>query len=174
MNASESVVDPITGTPSASGTEILVLTQPGGHPMEVHISRVLRIGVLIAATIIFVGLVLSFADAGSTTASRHQLTAMLHGSSQSIPVSPTSIWHGVTSGDPIAIIQLGVLALILTPMTRVAMTAGLFLAQRDRIFVDHHHDRLSGVGTRPHRSRIVMRGGSYRSAAEFNCRLTAG
>ena len=108
---------------------------PGGHPMEIYISYVLRIGVLIAAAIIFVGSALYVAGIGSNDGNPKKLDDVLGGGGHSIPVSPSSIFHGITSGNPIAIIQLGVLALILTPMTRVAMTAALFIAQRDKIFV---------------------------------------
>ena len=108
---------------------------PGGHPMEIYISYVLRIGVLIAAAIIFLGSALYVAGIGSNEGNPKKLDDILGGGGHSIPVSPSSIFHGITAGNPIAIIQLGLLALILTPMTRVAMTAALFVAQRDKIFV---------------------------------------
>ena len=105
------------------------------HPMELYISHVLRIGVMIAAAIILLGTILFLAGIGPTDGSPKQLNDVIGHGGRSIPVSPSSILHGVVSGNAIAIIQLGVLALILTPMTRVAMTAALFFAQRDRIFV---------------------------------------
>lgn len=108
---------------------------PGGHPMEIYISYVLRIGVLLAAAIIFVGSALYLAGLGSNEGNPKKLNDILDGGGHSIPVSLVGIFHGITAGNPMAIIQLGVLALILTPMTRVAMTAALFIAQRDRIFV---------------------------------------
>ena len=109
--------------------------QQRGHSMEIYISHVLRIGVLVAATIILVGLILTVAGVGSSAAERSQTDNLLKSGSYSVPVSPLTIWRGVVGGHPVAIIQLGLLALILTPMTRVAMTAGLFLSQRDKIFV---------------------------------------
>lgn len=126
-------------TPVAHSSEVDNLPEeghlPGGHPMEIYISYVLRIGVLISAAIIFVGTALYVAGFGSNNGNPKQLDDILGNGGHSIPVSPSSILHGITSGNPISIIQLGVLALILTPMTRVAMTAALFMAQRDRIFV---------------------------------------
>ena len=110
-------------------------TAPGGHPMEIYISYVLRIGVMIAAAIILVGTIFFLAGIGPSDGNPKQLNDVIGNGGHSIPVSPSSILHGVAAGNGIAIIQLGVLALILTPMTRVAMTAALFMAQRDRIFV---------------------------------------
>jgi uncharacterized membrane protein len=129
------VTHPVPNSPEADlpreGEELL----PGGHPMEIYISYVLRIGVLISAAIIFVGSALYVAGIGSNDGNPKQLDDILGGGGRSIPVSPSTIFHGITAGNPIAIIQLGVLALILTPMTRVAMTAALFMVERDKIFV---------------------------------------
>ncbi len=105
-----------------------------GHSMEIYISQVLRIGVFTSALIILVGLVL-YVSHGAASSSGHQSVNQVIDSSRSLSVSPGSIWHGILTGDAVAIIQLGVLALILTPMTRVAMTAVLFLKERDQIFV---------------------------------------
>lgn len=105
---------------------------PAAHPMESWISYVLRIGVLLAGAIILVGLAL-FVVEGPSGTEPTSLHAVLTGGALS--VHPGGIARGVTSGDPIAIIQLGVLALILTPMMRVAMTVILFSAQREWLFV---------------------------------------
>jgi uncharacterized membrane protein len=108
---------------------------PGGHPMELYISYVLRIGVMVAATIILIGTIFFLAGIGPAAGNPKHLDDVLGNGGHSIPVNPSGILHGVATGNATAIIQLGVLALILTPMTRVAMTAALFFAQRDRIFV---------------------------------------
>lgn len=113
-------VDEATGVASAA------------HPMEIWISYVLRIGVLLAGAIILVGLALFVVEGPSGTEPR-SLHAVLSGGA--LTVHPSAIVHGVTSGNPIAIIHLGVLALILTPMMRVAMTVILFSAQREWLFV---------------------------------------
>ncbi|HVX30224.1 MAG TPA: DUF1634 domain-containing protein [Nitrolancea sp.] len=109
--------------------------EPGGHPMELYISYVLRIGVMIAGTIILLGMILYLAGIGASAGNPQQLHDVIGNGGHSMPVNPSSILRGVASGNGSAIIQLGVLALILTPMTRVAMTAVLFIAQRDRLFV---------------------------------------
>lgn len=103
-------------------------------PMELWISHSLRIGVLIAAVIIGAGVLLFFTRGAGPDGpnSFHELTA---NGGHTVPVSPASIARGVRHADASAVIGLGVLALILTPIVRVAMTAGLFAAQRDRPFV---------------------------------------
>jgi uncharacterized membrane protein len=103
--------------------------------MEIYISYVLRTGVLISAAIIFVGTSLYLAGLGAINGDPKKLNDILGGGGHSTPVSPLDIFHGITAGNPISIIQLGLLVLILTPMTRVAMTAVLFMAQRDRVFI---------------------------------------
>ena len=99
--------------------------------MEIWISHVLRFGVISAAAIILFGLVvfvLVMPSSGPTSV--HQL---LH--SGEVSVTPHGIFRGVVKGDATSLIQLGVLALILTPVMRVAMSIALFSAERDGIFV---------------------------------------
>jgi uncharacterized membrane protein len=108
--------------------------EPGGHPLEIWISYVLRIGVLTAATVTLFGLILYFIkgpDPGRPT-TLHELTA---GGGQRIDISWRSILDGLGSLEPSSVILLGLLILILTPLTRVAMTFVLFLKQQDWIFV---------------------------------------
>lgn len=100
--------------------------------MEMWIGHVLRFGVVLAGAIILLGLVVFVVmgpDAGGPT-SVHQL---VH--SGEISVRPGGILRGVADGNATALIQLGVLALILTPIMRVAMSIALFSAQRDGAFV---------------------------------------
>lgn len=101
--------------------------------MEIWISYVLRVGVLVAGAIILVGLAL-FIIRGAPANGPHTLDDVL-GRKTTLSVSPRSIYDGLGTANPIAIIQLGVLVLILTPTMRVAMTIFLFLAQRDKVFV---------------------------------------
>lgn len=105
---------------------------PGGPGLEIWISYVLRIGVLIAAAIILVGLILLVVrgPSGGGPTSLHQIV----NNEQQMTVRPSAILHGVGAGNAVSIIQLGVFALILTPVTRVAMTIILFALQRERIF----------------------------------------
>jgi uncharacterized membrane protein len=104
------------------------------HPMEVWISRVLRTGVLVAAGIILIGLAL-FLVRGPQAGEPATLQALIGDGGRTVPVSPAGLARDIGAGQPIAVIQAGLLVLILTPVVRVAMTLLLFLAARDRAFV---------------------------------------
>lgn len=107
---------------------------PGGHPIELLISYVLRTGVLIAAALVAVGLVMFFVDVANGTTSGQAKDILNHGGHQ-ITVSWTSIAHGVAHGEALSMIELGLLVLILTPVSRVLLTLVLFLIEKDPVFV---------------------------------------
>ena len=107
--------------------------EPGGHPMELWISYVLRTGVMTAGAIILVGLVW-FLIGGAHGAGPTSLNGLIGGGGHTLAVSPATIARDIAAGDPVAVIQLGVLALILTPLIRVGMTAVLFFMERDKVF----------------------------------------
>ena len=99
--------------------------------MEIWISYVLRIGVLLAASIILVGVGL-FVLEGPRPGDPTTISGLLH--KETHATSPGTILHGVAAGRPTSLVRLGVLVLILTPIARVTMTVGLFFAERDWIF----------------------------------------
>ncbi len=101
----------------------------GGQPMEVWISRVLLFGVLLATAITFAGLALFLAKGGGSGQSLSSLVDQ-----QQMAVKLGSILHGVARADAKSLIRLGLLALILTPIARVAMSLLLFLREGDRLF----------------------------------------
>jgi uncharacterized membrane protein len=107
---------------------------PGLHPMEIKISYVLRFGVLLAGAIVLIGIVL-FVVQGTRPGRPTSLNTLAGSNATTVAASPRTIADGVLAGDPVAIIQIGVLALILTPIVRVAMTVAFFAAVRDRSFV---------------------------------------
>lgn len=117
-----------TGQPVAAGSA------PGGHPMEIWISHVLRAGVLTAGAIIALGLLFLLVEGPGPDdpTSLHDLQAR---GGRALAVHPSAVLSGALHGHATAIIQIGVLALILTPVVRVGMTIALFTLQRDRIFV---------------------------------------
>lgn len=106
---------------------------PGGHPIEIWISYVLRAGVLVAGAIILAGLLL-FSLRGAPAGGPHSLNDIIGSGGHTSMVSPRSIVQGITAGSALAVIQLGVLVLILTPLMRVAMTVLLFTVLRDHRF----------------------------------------
>ncbi len=109
-------------------------TMPGGSRMELWISHVLRAGVLLAGAVITLGLVLLLVR-GAGANDPVSLTALRLQDGRPLPVHPGDLIRRALGGQPIAVIQLGVLLLILTPVCRVAMTVWLFVEQRDPVFV---------------------------------------
>ncbi len=97
------------------------------------VSAVLLGGVSLSALVLAAGLVLFLwrgpAELGPTSAAQ----------SAGLPLSPypttiPGIWAGLTAADPLAVIQLGVLLLISTPVLRVATSVLLYVGQGDRLF----------------------------------------
>jgi uncharacterized membrane protein len=109
--------------------------------MELIISYALRAGVLLSAAVILVG-ILSFAlrqDTGYARVLPHHLKDILTFHQPSgpgfFPTSLSAVLQGAMAGKPYAIIELGMLLLILTPIVRVALSVFFFLAQRDWLYV---------------------------------------
>ncbi|MGC4192979.1 MAG: DUF1634 domain-containing protein [Thermomicrobiales bacterium] len=102
--------------------------------MEVWVSYTLRIGVSIAAIVILLGIILYVIQGSSGAGHLQSLDNLKPGQKNTIDVSWSSIGRGLKDGQSIAVIQAGLLILLLTPVTRVALTLLLFLRDRDRIF----------------------------------------
>jgi uncharacterized membrane protein len=102
--------------------------------MEILISRALRIGVTLSAALIVLGvaLLLIRGPGLAVPASLAQLNA---GADLPLTLSFRSILYGAAQLHATAVIELGLLVLILTPIARVAMTVVLFARQYDRTFV---------------------------------------
>jgi len=98
------------------------------------ISRVLRFGVLVAAAIGAIGLLLFFVR-GPQPGDPQTLHELLTLQSGTLRTSLHAIATGVLSGQPDDVMRLGVLVLILTPTARVALTLVLFALERDFVFV---------------------------------------
>lgn len=100
------------------------------HPVEGWIARVLWTGVVLASTVIPVGLLLALLGPHPA-----RVREVLDGAGPWAP-APTfhSLRQGLPRGDPVAVLQLGLLLLILTPVVRVTVTVVLFALQRDWIF----------------------------------------
>ena len=108
------------GREKEAGREALV------RQAELIISHVLRGGVLLSAAIILAGVVLlylrAFAAEGSEAVS-------------AFPHTLPSVEQGLAHGDPLAIIVLGLLVLLATPVVRVAVSIVAFLLERDWRYV---------------------------------------
>ena len=98
--------------------------------VDQFLGNLLRAGVILASIVVAIGGVLYLTRHGLDTADRRVF--------QSEPAQLRSIGgiiRGVAAGQAAAIVQLGLLLLIATPVARVAMSLVAFLLQRDRVYV---------------------------------------
>lgn len=93
--------------------------------IETASSWVLRVGVIASVVVMMTGLVVGLAR-GSVT-----VYEMEH---REFSGHPSALWHGVISGNGFAVMELGLLILVLTPIVRVA-TAMLLFAFEDHDWV---------------------------------------
>ncbi len=98
--------------------------------MDLAISRMLRVGVTLAAVVVLIGWILYLWRAhGIEPDYRH-----FHGvPSPADRLAP--VFEGIRHLDSRSIIRLGILLLIATPIMRVAFCLYSFAAQKDRIYV---------------------------------------
>jgi uncharacterized membrane protein len=98
--------------------------------IEVIIGALLRTGVILAATVVLFGGVLYLARHG------HEVPnyTTFHGEPESLK-SVRDIVHDALGGSARAIIQLGLLLLIATPVARVVFSAVAFAVERDNMYV---------------------------------------
>lgn len=96
--------------------------------LELAISRLLRVGVVVSATLIGVGFITSFLVGWDGSLVGAPPTT-------SDPTSFSALLQGLTDLRPIAITQLGLLALIATPVMRVAVSAYGFAREHDVLYV---------------------------------------
>jgi uncharacterized membrane protein len=103
--------------------------------MSLVIGNVLRYGVLTSGLVTFIG-VLRLA----LTSSYSDISSMLVYNPDTIPHSIFSftlggLLTGLASFDPYSLIELGVILLIATPVSRVSISVFLFAAEKDRLYV---------------------------------------
>jgi uncharacterized membrane protein len=98
--------------------------------VEQVVGRLLQAGVVLASIVVVLGGTLLLARHGAEATA---FSVFRGGSSHLRSVSATIV--GAAHGDPGAIVQLGLVLLIATPVARVALTLAAFVAQRDRLYV---------------------------------------
>ena len=106
------------------------MRQPSDQQVDILIGQVLRGGVLLSSAVTLVGVVIYlWHHAGSTPNYRvfHSVTGSLRHILDAFP-------HAI-HGDPLAIIQVGILLLIATPVARVAFLVGAFALERDKLYI---------------------------------------
>jgi uncharacterized membrane protein len=102
--------------------------------MSEVIGNLLRIGVLLSAVIITVGTVLFLEQSGNASlgSSLNYSPGVPH---DGLPVNLAGLASGLQEASPPSIIELGVIVLLATPVTRVIASVFLFAAERDRQYV---------------------------------------
>jgi uncharacterized membrane protein len=98
--------------------------------IEIIIGTLLRTGVILAASVVLIGGVLYLKRHG------HEVPnyTTFHGEPEDLK-SAEQIVRGVLGGSARAIIQLGLLLLIATPVARVLFSAIAFAIERDSMYV---------------------------------------
>jgi uncharacterized membrane protein len=100
---------------------------------EILISRVLRTGVVLSLTLIVLGTFLSFIHHPEYISSPDALLRLTHPSG-AVPHTLSDVLSGLRDLRGQAVVALGLLLLIATPVLRVAVSIVAFTRQGDRIF----------------------------------------
>ena len=98
--------------------------------VDLFIGRLLQIGVFAAAAVVAFGAFLFLVRHGAVLADFNTFRP-----GPSTLRSVVGIVRGALHFDSAAIVQLGLVMLILTPIARVALTLVAFVMQRDRLYV---------------------------------------
>lgn len=101
--------------------------------IERAIGTLLRIGVIASLSIIVLGTVVSFAHHKSFVRSQRELYRLTQPGTK-IPQTIPEILLGLQDLRGQAIVSLGLLFLIATPVMRVLLSALIFVAQKDQLF----------------------------------------
>ena len=91
--------------------------------IELVIGKILRVGVIISATIMIIGLLLLLITGKSGYAH------------DDFPTTFKAIFSGIASLKPYAIMMLGIFCLILTPVLRVIVSIYSFYKEKDMLYV---------------------------------------
>jgi uncharacterized membrane protein len=98
--------------------------------VEKIVGILLQVGVFVSGAVVFVGGVLYLMRFGHATANYHVFTG------ESVELRDvSSVVRSASHLDGPAVIQLGLLLLIATPVVRVAFSLAAFWLERDRIYI---------------------------------------
>lgn len=101
---------------------------------ELLISNLLRGGVLLSLFLVIAGTVVTFVHHPAYLTDSEALDTLLKGNA-GYPTTLTGVIKGLASFEGRAIVMLGLLVLIATPVVRVAVSIIAFIQLRDRAFV---------------------------------------
>ena len=98
--------------------------------MQLIMGNLLRAGVVLSMTVVFIGGLIYLMGYGKQVANYSEFVM-----DESGFFSLASIWTGMLEMNGKAIIQLGILLLIFTPISRVILAVFSFLLERDYLYV---------------------------------------
>lgn len=106
---------------------------------ELAIAYVLRGGVALSGTLIFIGLLAKFGQGNSDLDHTHQLLSGLMSSGMANELaavrSVSEFVRSIGHLTPESVITLGLVVLVALPVVRVAMTVVLFVIERDYVYL---------------------------------------
>ena len=98
--------------------------------METIMGLLLQVGVLLASAVVLAGGILYLrAHTG------HAVDYSAFAGEPAALRTPIALFHLLLAGDPVALIEAGVLLLIATPIARVVFAVVGFALERDRLYV---------------------------------------
>ncbi len=106
------------------------MSKPTDHEFDLSVAAMLRIGVTLAAVVVFAGGVLSLWHMPSSPADYKHF----HAGSEALR-SISGIFQGAVHLDPQCVIQLGLVILIATPVARVVLCVIGFARQKNALYV---------------------------------------
>lgn len=141
--ASQTPADENGGAPTAStpvgGEAASPAAARGGPTLETVLGWILRVGVTASALLIVAGVALLFFTGstgyGGTLSSLDNLVHYSQNTGERFPTTPGDVLSGLVGLHPYALIALGLLVLIATPVVRVAASVLLFWLERDWAYV---------------------------------------
>ena len=105
-------------------------TKFGDRQVEMIMGRLLQAGVMLASLVVLLGGVL-YVRAHHNEIPNYQIFSSEPADLKSV----RGAISGIATGDPGAIILLGILLLVATPVARVAFAVVAFAVERDRLYV---------------------------------------
>lgn len=109
------------------------LTPPSPRGVRAAVGRVLHAGVLVSAAILLTGYLVGLVDQPAAFGS-HAVEQAHLAAKAGFPHSLAAIWDGIGGGSGEAIIIVGVLVLIVTPVAGLVTSAVAFARRRDWLF----------------------------------------
>lgn len=101
--------------------------------VELLISNLLRSSVLLSLVVIVIGTVVTFVDHPEFLSSRRALGQLVNPGT-SLPHTLEAVGRGLEALQGDAIVTLGLLLLIATPVVRVGISIFAFIYERDRVY----------------------------------------